>query len=112
MSFYFSEEQKINYIKRLVGKIYKLLPVREGSEDDFKSYYESIIAELDGAQEVVFKDSFFFVDLMAKLSAMPKLFFDNKNSAQHKRYKKRVFECIDIVEKIGVELSGEGYKDK
>jgi hypothetical protein len=41
MSFYFSEEQKINYIKRLVGKIYKLLPVREGSEDDFKSYYHS-----------------------------------------------------------------------
>ncbi|MDD3063893.1 MAG: hypothetical protein PHX50_13885 [Massilibacteroides sp.] len=99
----FSEEQKRNYIKRLVGKVWKMLPIREGSEEDFKLYYQSIIAEIDGAQKI-FNDSMFFLDLMAKLNALPSLYFDEKNDANHKNYKNRVIECVNIVNKIAGEL--------
>lgn len=107
----FSNEQRLNYIKRLVGKIFKMLPIRENSEEDFNNYYKSILSELEGAQDLIFSDSFYFVDLVAKINGLPALFFDEKNSAGHRDYKKRIMECIDIVDKIREELiDGQGNK--
>lgn len=100
----FSNEQRLDYIRRLVGKIFKMLPIREGSEKEFKSYYKSVMFELEGAQDAIFNDCFFFLDLIAKVNRLPELFFDDKNSKEHDNFKKRVMECIDTVEKIREEI--------
>jgi hypothetical protein len=105
----FSNEKRLDYIRRLIGKIFKMLPIREGSEEAFKNYYKSIMFELEGAKDAIFSDSFFFVDLVAKINKLPELFFDEKNSANHRDFKKRIMECIDVVDKIREELiNGQG----
>lgn len=102
----FSCEQKEGYVDRLIGKLWKMLPVREDSEDYFQLYYESLLRELITARETVFEESIFFIDLIIKLRSIENLnFSENKNN--HRKFKRGMRECIDIVCKIRSELDGK-----
>lgn len=102
----FSAEQKESYVDRLIGKLWKMLPVREESENSFNLYYESLLRELVTARETVFEESIFFIDLIIKLKSIENLDF-NENKTNHRKFKRGMRECIDIVCKIKGELDGQ-----
>lgn len=80
------------YKNKLINNIFKLLGLREDRKD-WMSHLDTIIMELYGLQSQ--HPSINLWELIAKLSVAKFLAF--------KYYRKTVFECISIVEKLNLE---------
>lgn len=83
------------YFDRLVGKIFKLLPLREENNSTINFYLESLLYELVGGQNLFpeLKSNDSFVNLLMSLESLK--FIDKLDS-----YKRKVFECINIAKKL------------
>lgn len=86
----------VNYLDFLVGRVFKILPIFEEAPDTLKDYLESLIIELKGNQSLIeeIKYDANFLSLLGTLQ----YFIDNK--CNHRTYKREVFHCINIIEKI------------
>lgn len=81
------------YKGKLVGKIYKLLPLRE-EKKDWQSYLDGLLIELIGAKDL-FGDSYELGIVLANLNGLR-----ITNTAFH-LYRKIVLDSISIVKKGG-----------
>lgn len=81
------------YKTKLVGKIYKLLPLRE-EKKDWQSYLDGLLIELIGANDL-FADSYELGIVLANLNGLR-----ITNTAFH-LYRKIVLDSISIVKKGG-----------
>ena len=81
------------YKGKLVGKIYKLLPLRE-EKKDWQSYLDGLLIELIGAKDL-FADSYELGIVLANLNGLR-----ITNTAFH-LYRKIVLDSISIVKKGG-----------
>lgn len=81
------------YKSKLIGKIYKLLPLRE-EKKDWQSYLDGLLIELIGANDL-FTDSYELGIVLANLNGLR-----ITNTAFH-LYRKIVLDSISIVKKGG-----------
>ena len=82
-----------SYTKNLINMIYKLLPLREEG-DDWKSYLDSIIQELNGLFDFVDDEKqVTILRLISKLNNLRYL----ENEKDFLLYRKIVFESINLL---------------
>jgi hypothetical protein len=84
------------YCDRLVGRVYKLLCIREEDAQNAKKYLESFLVELKGASKY-FGNNSYFASLIFSLEGI-------RDVTDYNLYKRKIFECINIVNKIKKEL--------
>lgn len=63
---YVNENDILFYYDRLIGKVFKLLPLKESSEKDFLNQYESLMHELVSGDKLLLNGCF-YVELLNKL---------------------------------------------
>lgn len=84
-----------NEQRRLIGQIWKLIPMRE-HEEDWKSHLITVTEEIAGLGKVlrVVEDPNFLI-LLAKLEGL-----DEQSCEDFMIYRKTVFRCIDLLVKV------------
>ncbi len=80
----------------MIGKIFKLLPIRETCEKTFLENFKSLMQELVAGEKILLNGGF-YIELINMLETLPEL--PHKYKAKSK-FKKRIIECIDVVEKM------------
>jgi len=85
-----------NYFETLVGKVFKILPMKEKEFETLPEYLSSLLLELHGNKsliEIIKHDGDF-------LSLLSTLEYFVENDEDVKIYKREVFKCISIVKKL------------
>lgn len=85
-----------NYLKYLVNKMFKVLPMKENEVKSLNEYLKSLQIELIGSIELigVLKSDPQFLSLMNTIQ----FFIDNEYD--NKTCKREVFKCIHILENL------------
>lgn len=78
------------YLSKLIGRVFKIIPLREENVDTLDLYVDSLIRELVGSSNVFFGD-----DLLLICGTLKGLDFSN-----HKLLKSDVFKVIRQIEGI------------
>jgi hypothetical protein len=97
-----------NYLKCLIGKIYKILPMYEQNDTNLKKYLESFQIEIIGNIDLINKlkyDGNFLV-LLGTLEYFVNNEIDKNNGKEI--YKREIFKCIDIIKKIKIKNFDNG----
>lgn len=99
------DEALINYLNFLVGKFFKILPLKEQREETLLSYLESLQREMIGNKSLipVLKKHPDFITLLNTLE-----YFITHKDADHAVYKKEVFKCINIIKKLQRDILSRG----
>lgn len=93
------EDALIEYYKMLIGRVYKLLPMKENQEnsDSWKKERDKLVLELHSGENL-FNNSGLYVEIIYKLECLDNLNhipFD-KNSP----FKKCIVETIDVIKQL------------
>jgi hypothetical protein len=85
-----------NYLKYLVNKLFKVLPMKEHEVKSLNSYLRSLQIELIGSTELIgtLKNDPQFLSLMNTIQFFIDNEFDNQTC------KREVFKCIHILEDL------------
>ena len=94
----------VNYLNFLIGKVFKLLPMREQNDETLIKYMESLQRELIGNQELIarLKNNANFLSFLGKIQYLI------NNEVDIKIFKKDVFDCITLINKLKSEFEKEG----
>lgn len=94
------------YIRSMVGKVYKILPLKEefdaGEDTHFKDYINSLCADAMGALET-------FPELRlvpSYITVLNSLQFLNINEFDHHTCKREVFKMIRLLQKLEHKMGG------
>lgn len=107
---FIKDEALIEYYKMLVGRVYKLLPMKENQQDlqCWKREKNKLVLELHSGEKL-FNDSGLYVEIIYKLECLDELEhipFD-KNSP----FKKCVVETIDVIRQLLKKFEEDYGKD-
>lgn len=93
------DSHMINYYDFLIGKVFKVLPMKEQNNVDLQKYLESLQREIVGNMTLIsdLKCDGYFITLLNKIQ------FLISNDCENPVCKSTVFECIDLVNKIKAE---------
>ena len=83
----------VSDINRLTNQLWKLIPMRENSEN-WLSHLDSLIIELSGLKEFFQDSDEKFLILLSKLKGL-----QNEDTA-FQVYRKTVFECISLLREM------------
>lgn len=87
--------------KRLINQIWKLIPMKENSED-WQNQITKVIIEILGLQEIFLYNAKFLI-LLSKLEGLLKI----EESLDFDIYRKEIFESISLLHELGEELCNE-----
>lgn len=79
-------------ITRLTNQIWKLIPMRE-HEENWIGQLDTVIIELVGLNEILYKDELFLI-LLSKLEGL------KLEEVEFKLYRKTVFETMSLLKEI------------
>ena len=85
-----------NYLKFLIGRIYKILCMQEENNPNLSVYLEGLQRELIGNSNLLLAIRY-DGDFLTLLNKIQFLIYDSSN---HKIVKKEIFECIAIIKKL------------
>lgn len=90
------EEMWEDYFEKLVGKVFKILPMKEKEFETLPEYLSSLLLELHGNKSLiqVIQHDGDFLSLISTLE----YFVENDDDVGI--YKREVFKCISIVKKL------------
>lgn len=85
-----------NYLKYLVGKLFKVLPMKESGVKSLNTYLRSLQIEFIGSTELIgnIKNDAEFLSLLNTIQFLIDNNYDNKTC------KREVFKCISILKNI------------
>jgi hypothetical protein len=95
-----STESIMQYLDRLVGKCFKLLPLWETDKVSFLDNHKTLMSELCAGDKVILYCGF-YIELINKLESLTEI-------SEHKFIKKNIRECIDIVQKLKLKAGDWG----
>lgn len=86
-----------NYLDFLIGQLYKSLCLKEDGNNTLISFLESLKRELIGNKDLIghLKYDARFASLINKVQ-----YLISENDVSHKVFKKEIFSCISIVNKL------------
>lgn len=88
------------YFEKLIGKIFKILPMKESKVDTIQTYCMLLICELLGGKAVSMNEPI-IVELIFNLESIMK-------STDKSIYKPLIMKCINLCECLIYKLKGEG----
>lgn len=93
------DEALIEYYRMLIGRVYKLMPMKENNtnKNNWKKEKDKLVLELHSGEKL-FNDSGLYVEIIYKLQCLDELEhvpFD-KNSP----FKKCIVETIDVIKQL------------
>ena len=91
------KESLQEYFKNLIGRLWKILPLKEQQCLTLDKYLFNLRLELMGGEELLLKSGL-FIELLNNLEALTAM--ENKED-----YKPQIFRCISICEKIIASLN-------
>jgi hypothetical protein len=100
---FMQEEDILSYYDRLIGKVFRLLPIKESNENDFLNEYEKLMHELICGDRL-FLNGGFYIELLNKLEGLSDL--PHKPFTKSK-FQKRILECIDIINNLRKQKESE-----
>ena len=91
----------INYLNFLINRVYKCLPMKENQESSLYLHIESLLREIIGNNNLIIqlKNNANFISLIGKLN-----YLAITKDIDIKVYRKDIFDCISLIEKIKEEL--------
>lgn len=95
----------VNYLNFLIGQLYKSLCLKEDGSETLVSYLESLNRELIGSKELIkfLKDDARFISLISKIQYL----ILEERSVTQPVFKKEIFSCISIIQKLLRKYGGE-----
>jgi hypothetical protein len=84
-----TKDQLQSYLSKLIGRIFKIIPMNEEGVDTLGSYVESLVRELFGNSKV-----FLGEELLSVCGTLKGLDYTN-----HKSLKSDIFKAIELVDK-------------
>ncbi len=94
-----TNEDLLIYLNSLVGKIYKMLPMMEDGDITVNKYISSFVHELCGLAMIMGQcehEKRMLLTIVCTLEP----FICNQDCFSHDVYKREIFKCIDLVNKI------------
>ena len=85
-----------SYFEFLLGRVWKILPMKEEKSEYLKDYIKGLQREVKGSISLIEYE--FLGSYLIML--LHKLEFLIDNQCEHSVYRKEVFECVNIVKKI------------
>lgn len=101
MKLTFSLSDDRAYVQRLIGKIYKILPICETNPSTKQAYIESLMRELHGSLYTI-SNAYYRVQCITVLNTLMYLSVADYDADI---YRSEVFKCLHIIESIGDELN-------
>lgn len=97
-----NDELLVNYLKRLIGKVYKIVPLKEEKSETLLPYIQSLLRELLGCKELIvaLRNDGEFISILGTLENL-------LNEVDQKIYKSDVFKCISIIKKIQSQIGSD-----
>jgi hypothetical protein len=94
----------INYLDFLIGQLYKSLCLKEEQSDTLCDYLDSLKNELIGSKELIvfLKSDARFISMLSKIQ-----YLICEPEVSHKVFKKEIFSCISIVDKLKNKYGGD-----
>lgn len=87
------------YFNRMVGRLYKILPLKEAEEETVDKYLDSLLSELLGVEAVSeLKQQPYYVSIVGIVSFLS----DNITSCSTSKVKRDVFRAINLCKKLEV----------
>ena len=86
------------YLDNLVGRVYKILPMKEEENYTLNTYISSLLHELTGfyfASEKGLQDEY----MLRVLLTLENL-IDEQHTTSQDVYKREVFKCINLIKKV------------
>lgn len=101
---YIGNQFLINYLNFLINRVYKCLPMKENEEPTLSLHINSLLREIIGNQNLIvqLKNNANFVSLIGKLN-----YLAITKNIDLKTYRKDIFDCIALIEKIKEEVFSE-----
>jgi hypothetical protein len=94
------DKTKIIYLDKLVGNIFKILPLYEEVDSNvYKIYIGGLLIDINSANSLF---DGILIDLIIKINTL------FENNFEHKQMRKIVLECTNLVKKIRRELENNG----
>jgi len=87
------------YYKMLIGRVYKLMPMRENSSnpDNWKKEKDKLVLELHSGEKL-FNDSGLYVEIIYKLQSLDEL--EHIPFDRNSPFKKCIIETIDVIKQL------------
>jgi hypothetical protein len=92
-----------NYLRKLIDKFFKIIPLKEENSPTVDDYMESLILELIGAQDLVSVLNY-NPQLLTLISTLRGLMLNDEN------YRSEIFKCIQIVKSLERTARTEYYR--
>lgn len=96
------DELKESYIKSLIPKTFKILYIKEKQPETLYEYVDSLRVELIGSQKS-FQELRTDVNFQSLINII-NYFCDNE--LEHRKVRREVFKCIDLINKIDNQQRG------
>lgn len=101
----FSNETLAMYFDRMVGRIYKILPLKESGELTLPEYLDSLVTEMTGVEIMEgLADQPYYVSIAATVTFLSK----NIDSCEPAKVKREVFRLINLCKKLRSYYEGGG----
>jgi hypothetical protein len=84
-----SENQLDSYLSKLIGRVFKIIPMNEEEVDTLDVYVDSLLREIFGNSKV-----FYGEELLSICGTLKGI-----NFKHHKSLKRDIFKAIDIIDK-------------
>lgn len=90
-----NKEQYEEYCRKLIGKTYKLLPLKEENNPTLKLYIRSLLVELYGGRKIILKFNTDpqFLSMVCSIAELEDI--DDLTI-----YRSKIFECIELCKKL------------
>lgn len=102
MTLTFAPDDNRAYFQKMIGKLYKILPICEHQLDTKQAYIESLMRELHGSLYTIDNAH----DRTQCMTVINTLMYLSVADYDPDIYRSEVFKCIRIVGNIGGELHG------
>lgn len=101
---YLPDELYENYLKGLIGKFFKIIPLSEDNSPTLNEFITNLLIEMTGAQPliIILNNDGRYLVLLSSLSYLL------NNDYTFKECKSQIFKCIRIIEDLNKEYFPKG----
>jgi hypothetical protein len=95
-------ELLVAYVDGLIGKVWKILPMKDSKSNTIEKYLNGLLRELVGNKELVFelRDNQDFLSILGSLESLI-------DEEEHSIYRSDVFKTIGLINRIKDSLIGD-----
>lgn len=91
------DELMLHYLERTVGRLYKILPMKEDGEPTIHEYIDGLLSELIGIELLEkLSDQPYYVGILGVVSYLS----EHIDSCSTKKVKRDVFRAIELCKKL------------